>query len=145
MATLTKDKYRVLENTGVHPSYNEHPAVADDIIYGGAAVTLNASGEARPLTVADTANGFAGFCDEHCDNAGGAAGAKRVKVKEMGRVKLAVVGASSAANVNDPVYATDDDTFTLTASGALQIGKVGRWVSGTTCMVDFEATHRRSI
>lgn len=145
MATLTVDKFRVFENTGAHPSYNEFPAVADDIIYGGAAVTLDNSGNANPLVVAHSTNGFAGFADERCDNAGGAAGAKRVKVKDRGRAKLAVVGASSAANVNDPVYATDDDTFTLTSSGALQIGKVSRWISGTTCMVDFEATNQRSI
>ena len=49
------------------------------------------------------------------------------------------------ANVTDAVYATDDDTFTLTATGGLQIGKVSRWISGTTCMVYFEAANLRSI
>lgn len=145
MATLAADKPRVFENQGGTPVYNELSAVATDIIYAGAAVSLDNSGNANPLVVSHTTNGFAGFCVEQCDNSAGAAGAKKVKVLAQGFAKLTVVGASAQANENDAVYATDDDVFTLTASGALQIGKVYRWISGTTCIVFFQAASLRSI
>jgi hypothetical protein len=145
MATLAVDKPRVFENTGVHPEYNEFPVVAADIVYAGAAVTLDDTGNANPLVVTHTTNGFAGFAGARADNSAGAAGAKRVNVFARGLVKLAVVGVTGIGNVNDPVYALDDDSFTLTSTSALQIGKVSRWISGTTCMVYFEATNLRSI
>ena len=145
MATLAADKPRVFENTGPHPEYNEHPVIAADIIYAGAAVSLDDSGNAQPLLPANTENGFAGFAGARADNSAGAAGAKRVNCFARGYVKLSVVGVTSNDNVGDAVYATDDDTFTLTASGGLQIGKVSRWISGTTCMVYFEALNLRSI
>lgn len=145
MATLAADKPRVFEWTGPHPEYNEHPVIAADIIYAGAAVSLDNSGNAQPLVVANTENGFAGFAGARLDNSGGAAGDRRVNVFARGYAKLAVVGVTSNDMVGDAVYATDDDTFTLTASGGLQIGKVSRWISGTTCMVYFEALSLRSI
>lgn len=145
MATLAKDKPRVFENTGVHPEYAEHPVIAADIIYAGAAASLDNSGNAQPLVVANTENGFAGFAGARVDNSAGAAGARRVKLFARGLVKLSVTGVASNDDVNDTVYATDDDTFTLTASGGLAIGKVARWISGTTCMVYFEAANLRSL
>jgi hypothetical protein len=145
MATLATNKPRVYEWTGPHPEYNEHPVIAADIIYAGAAVSLDNSGNAQPLVVANTENGFAGFAGAQVDNSTGAAGARRVNLFARGYVKLAVTGVSSNDFVNDAVYATDDDTFTLTGTGGLQIGKVSRWISGTTCMVYFEAANLRSI
>jgi hypothetical protein len=146
MATLAVDKPRVFETQGDHPIYNELSAVASDIIYAGAAVSLDNTGNANPLVVTHTTNGFAGFCVEQCDNSTGAAGAKKVKVLAQGFAKLTVVGASAQANENDAVYALDDDVFTLSASNsALQIGKVYRWISGTTCIVFFQAASLRSI
>lgn len=142
MATLATDKYRVMELTGMHPEYNEIPVIAADIIYGGAAVGDNASGLARPLVALDP---FLGFCDERADNSAGAASAILVKVKEQGFAKLAVVGATGTADVGEPVYAIDDDSFTLTALNNTPIGKVKRWISGTTCLVHFQAVNARSI
>lgn len=143
MATLSVDKFRVFENTGGHPDYNEIPMIATDIIYGGAAVGESSSaGTARPLVGGDN---FLGFCDERADNSTGAASAINVKVKHRGVVKLSVTGVSSTAQVGDTVYASDDDTFTLTASGGSSIGKVKRWITGAICLVAFEATPVRSL
>lgn len=141
MATLAVDKFRVYENQGNTPVYNDLPAVATDIIYNGSAVGIS-SGNARPCTTSDE---FAGFCVEQCDNSAGSAGAKRVKVLAKGYIKLSVTGVSAVTHINDAVYLTDDDTFTLTSSGGLQIGKVYRWISGTTCIVYFEALGSRSV
>jgi hypothetical protein len=140
MATLSADKPRVFENQGNVPVYNDLPA-AVDIVYAGSAVGIS-SGYAQPCTTSDE---FAGFCVEKCDNSGGSAGTKRAKVLSQGYAVLTVVGSSAVTHVNDTVYLTDDDTFTLTASGALAIGKVFRWVVSTTCVVYFEALGNRSI
>ncbi len=137
MATLAADKPRVFE-TGHDEMLNGIPMVDNDIIYDGAAVG-DSSGLARPLVGGD---GFMGFCIEQADNTGPghAAGAINVKVKSRGVVTLNVAGVSSADDYGAIVYATDDDTFTLTASGGSAIGRVFRWKAGTTCQVYFQAT-----
>lgn len=143
MATLTKDKPRTFEATGGHPNQNEVPIIASDTVYAGAAVgESTTTGTGRPLVGGDT---FMGFATEKCDNEGGSASAKNIKVLTTGVAKLAVTGVTAASNYDAPVYASDDDTFTLTASGATQIGKVKRWIVSTTCLVHFEATANRSI
>jgi hypothetical protein len=137
MATLAADTPRIFE-TGHDEYLNEAPMIDNDIIYDGAAVGDNGSGLARPLAGGDV---FIGFATEQADNTGSghAASAINVKMKTKGVAKLTVVGVSSAADVNELVYASDDATFTLTASGASAIGRVSRWISGTTCLVAFQA------
>lgn len=141
MTTLAVDKPRVYP-VRPYEITNELPVIASDIIYEGAAVGDNASGLARPLVAADP---FLGFAQRQCDNSAGAASAKAVIVRSRGCVVLAVTGASSAADVSETVYAADDDTFTLTAGSNTAIGKVSRWISGTSCEVEFEALPFRSL
>lgn len=118
------------------------PVIADDIVYEGSAVGESSStGYGRPLVAGDT---FLGFSNSKCDNAGGSAGAKNIRVRKKGTVKLAVTGAS-VASLGDTVYASDDDTFTLTSTDNTAIGKVVRHVTSTICMVRFEAAQVRSI
>lgn len=138
MTTLAADKARNFELGDIQ----ELPMIANDIIYEGAAVGDNGSGLARPLVAADP---FLGFAERTADNSAGAASAKNVRVRTRGQVQLAVVGASSAADVSETVYASDDDTFTLTSTSNTAIGKVSRWVTGTTCIVAFEALPFRSL
>lgn len=138
MATLAADKARNFELGDLQ----DLPMIASDIIYEGAAVGDNGSGLARPLVAADP---FLGFAERTADNSTGAASAVRVRVRTRGQVQLAVTGAASAADVSETVYASDDDTFTLTAGSNTAIGKVSRWVSGTTCIVAFEALPFRSL
>jgi len=133
MATLAKDSPRSYQ-VGEKEVY---PVIASDIVFEGAAVGENASGYARPLVAADP---FLGFAERKADNSAGAAGDKNVTVKTRGRVQLEVVGASAVtANDRPAVYASDDDTFTLTSTANSKIGYVQRWVSGTTCIVEFDA------
>lgn len=133
MTTLAADKLRDYELGDI----NEHPVVAADIIYEGAVVGLDSSGDARPLASGDE---FAGLCTRNVDNSSGAAGDKRVKVKAHGLIVLDVTGAD-ATKIGEPVYATDDDTFTLTkATDAVRIGRVYRHVTGTTVVVEFRAS-----
>lgn len=137
MTTLAKDKLRAYELGDIA----EHPAVASDVIYEGAAVGIDTSGNARPLASGDE---FAGFCIAKIDNSTGAAGDKRVRVKAYGLIELDVTGAD-ATKVGEPVYATDDDTFTLTkVTGAVRIGYVHRHVSGTKVIVSFKASRLKA-
>jgi len=109
--------------------------VATDIIYEGAAVGIEAaSGNARPLTAGDA---FAGFCIQNADNATGSAGGVRVQVKTHGEVQLPVANVA-ATDIGKPVYASDDDTFVLTATGNSYIGKVKRFVSTGVGVVAFD-------
>jgi hypothetical protein len=115
----------------------DYPVIATDIIYEGAAVGENASGYARPLAAGDA---FLGFAIRQADNSTGAAGAINVECKTRGRAQLAVAGATAVtANDRPLVYASDDDTFTLTASTNSIIGRVSRWVSSGVCVVEFDA------
>lgn len=133
MATQTADIPRSYQLGDLE----EYPVIASDIIYEGAAVGENAAGYSRPLVALDP---FQGFCIENCDNSTGAAGDKLVKVKTRGKIVLTVTGAS-AITVNDrpAVYASDDNTFTLTLTGNTKIGYVQRWVAGSQCVVEFDA------
>lgn len=114
----------------------EYPVVATDIIYQGAAVGENASGYARPLVAGDA---FLGFADRTVDNSAGAAGDKRVRVKTRGRVTLPITSIAITANDRPPVYASDDDTFTLTATSNSLIGFVSRWIATGSVVVEFDA------
>ncbi|WP_420578789.1 hypothetical protein [Oceaniradius stylonematis] len=115
---------------------NEFPAIGSDIIYQGAAVGLAlATGLARPLVAGDR---FAGFAEAKADNAAGAASAVNVNTVKRGRIQLPIAGLV-ITDVGLPVYATDDNAFTLSPVGASFIGFVDRFVSAGVGIVAFDA------
>lgn len=133
MTTLSADAlrdYQLGDN-------EEYPVIASDIIYQGAAVGENGSGYARPLQAGDA---FLGFALSQADNSDGSAGDINVSVRLRGKVRLTVAGAT-AITVNDRpiVYASDDDTFTLTAGSNTPIGRVLHWYASTDALVEFDA------
>lgn len=130
MTTLAADKVRTYELG----DYNDLPMVAADIIYEGAAVGIVAgSGHARPLVAGDAFAGFAGF---KADNSAGAAAALNVRIRRKGTIVLPIASLV-ATSVGASVYASDDDTFTLTSSGNTKIGTVVRFVSSGVGVVAF--------
>lgn len=136
MTTLAADSPRTQE-TG---NRNAFPVIAADIIYRGAAVGLvDGTGLARPLVAGDR---FAGFAEAKADNVAGAASAINVRVIESGKVKLAVSGAV-ITDAGQPVYATDDDTFTFNPVGASFVGFVHRYESAGVVIVAFDALNYR--
>jgi len=124
MATLAKNEVRTYE-LGIE-DFNDLPVIESDIIYEGAAVGDNGSGYFR-------------------HNSNGANGDINVRVKECGKIVLDVTGVTGVADKDSVVYASDDNTFTLISSGNSAIGKIARWISGTKCVVAFEAVSIRSI
>lgn len=138
MTTLAKNTLRDYELG----DENDLPVIAADIIYAGAAVGENGSGYFRPLVAGDP---FAGFAERKADNSAGAAGDINVRVRQRGKTVLDVVGVTAVTDEGSTVYASDDDTFTLTSTSNSPIGKIVRWISGTKCVVAFEAASLRSI
>ncbi len=133
MATLAANKPRAYEQGQM----NDLLMPASTKIYEGAAVgVVAATGYARPLQAADR---FVGFAEATADNSAGAAGALRVRAYDRGEIQLAVTGAL-ITDVGNPVYATDDDTFTMSPVGGVFVGFVKRFVSSGVAVVQFDAT-----
>lgn len=114
----------------------EYPVIASDVIYQGAAVGENGSGYARPLVAADP---FLGFAEVGADNSSGSAGDKHVRVRTKGTIKLAISGLAITSNDRVAVYASDDNTFTLTSTSNSLIGYVSKFVSTGVGYVEFDA------
>ena len=136
MTTLAANKPRAYEGG----DRNAVLMIASDIIYEGAAVgVVDATGHARPLNAADR---FGGFAEEKADNSDGAAGALRVRVIETGKIELAVTGAV-VTDLGQPVYASDDDTFSFNPVGGAFVGFIHRFVSSGVAVVAFDALNYR--
>ena len=132
MTTLAANKPRAYEQG----QRNHLPVIASDIIYEGAAVgAVAGTGHTRPLVAGDA---FMGFAVAKADNASGAAAAINVEVVESGQIELAVSGAV-ITDLRQPVYATDDDTFSFSPVGGSFVGFVKRFVSSGVVVVDFDA------
>jgi len=137
MTTLAADARRNYELGDIE----EYGVIASDIIYQGAAVGDNGSGYARPLVAGDP---FLGFAEAQVDNASGAAAARNVRVRRNGRVQLSI-GSLAITDVGKPVYASDDDTFTLTQSTNTCIGTVVRFISTGVGIVEFGGVRNRIV
>lgn len=136
MTTLAADALRAFEIGDVE----EYPVIAADIIYGHAAVGLvDGTGHARPLVAGDA---FAGFAEKRADNSAGAAAARNVRVAKRGKIVLPVTGAV-ITDFRQPVYASDDDTFTFSPVGGSFVGFVERFISAGVVLVAFDALVHR--
>jgi len=121
---------RLTDTLGLLPSRGTYPIAGNVVIYKGAMVGLNASGQALPATT--IANGcvkVVGKSSATYDNTGGAAGALNVEVEYgvFGYANSAGADAISAAHVggNTLAYAVDDQTLALTsASGTRPLAGV---------------------
>lgn len=137
MTTLAKSKVR---SYALDPGHNQMPVIAAEIIYEGAAVsdklaTNVPTGYAQPLVAGEP---FVGFAIEDVDNSLGGAGAKNVKLLDEGYIELPVADAA-ITDEGRAVYASDDDTFTFTATNNTYIGFVRRYVSAGKVLVQFKA------
>lgn len=122
---------------------NEFPVKASTKIYEGAAVGIDiATGYARPLVAGDP---FVGFAEAKADNSAVATnGAINVRVIDRGKVYLPV-GSLAITDLGKPVYASDDNAFTLTAGSNTYIGKVARFEATGHGIVEFDAAGRGGI
>jgi hypothetical protein len=87
---------------------------------------------------------FMGFASQTVDNSSGAASALSISLLVSGYIRLPITGVTGIGNFGASVYASDNGTFTLTASGNCLIGKIVQWVSGTLAWVKFNAEQERA-
>ena len=134
--TLATDAVRTWEVGDVE----EYGVIASDIIYGGAAVGDNGNGYARPLVAGDP---FLGFAESRADNSATATdGYINVRVKTKGKIYLPI-NSLAITDRGKSVYASDDNTFTLTKGANTYIGYVERYVASGYGIVVFDATPER--
>lgn len=132
MTALAKDTNRVYELGNI----NEIPVKSASIIYQGAAVGAHNSGYARSLQAADL---FLGFAEDHIDNSAGSDGAKNIQVQKRGAVLLEISGIT-LADINKSVYASDDNSFTLSDTDSVYIGQISRIDSSGVALVEFDTS-----
>ncbi len=111
MAALTTDR-NTPEIAG--RSFGD-PVAAGAVIFAGAMVVLDASGNAAPASTATGLTGR-GRAREYVDNSDGAAGDAVVPV-DRGVFCFANNGEVTRAHINDPAYAVDDQTVAPTDGG----------------------------
>ena len=142
--TLSADTARNLLGDEQARNIVQLPVKASTTLYQGA-FCESASGLIRGCT-ASSGNAFAGIALRKADNGSGADSAINVTLVRRGLLRnIAVTGASAITDVGSTVYASADDTLTLTSTNNISMGKVVRWISSTLCDVEFEASSARSI
>jgi hypothetical protein len=133
---LSANQPRTYRAVGYEGAYGVQ---ASSTIYVGSAVSIDSGGEAGPLATGDS--GFLGFARKKADNSSGSADDIDAAIITEGLIELTVTGLNDNDDAGDIVYATDDGTFTLTASGAMKIGRVFQILNTTTnrALVRFQA------
>jgi hypothetical protein len=111
---------RAKKKPGLGRAYG-YPALAGVVLYGGAAAGITANKEAVPAGHVSAVK-LLGFIQERVDNAFGQTGDQIATIEKDVRV-IPLAGATPA-NIGATVYASADDTFTLTAGALLAIGTI---------------------
>lgn len=146
--SLTSDYPRAYAS-GVPTDVNDLVVKASTTVYQGQVLASSATenaGLVLPFDVAGTWTTpfFVGFAETSVTQT--ASSTYRVKVRSKGRVILsAITGADSADDISKTVYASNDNTFTLTAGSNIAIGKIAGYVSGEGFHVQFEAAASASV
>jgi predicted RecA/RadA family phage recombinase len=117
--TATND-IRSIIKPGLGRAYS-YPVLAGVVIFGGTAVGITANQEAVPAGHASVAK-LLGFADQRVDNRDGETGDVYAKIEKD--VRLIPIAGATVANIGATVYASADDTFTLTAGSLLAIGTI---------------------
>jgi hypothetical protein len=118
---------------GSRPSAGEFggPVAAGEIIWSGGLLAYNASGGLQRIQTAGSVS-FAGLASKNYNNSASASAAS-VGMEAMKGTFALTVPAATCANVNAAVYATDDNTLTLTNTGSLlQVGTLAGIENGQT-------------
>jgi len=131
MAALTESK-EVAEKDGVIVAA---PVLTATTIFRGALTCYDTNGFLIPAATG-VGNVFAGVSEEEVTN-DGASGDKYCRVKKTGNYLLEGAGFSQAS-VGASVYATDDQTISLTSTSNPIIGQIVEFVSATQVWVMLE-------
>lgn len=121
------DDNRFTDFKGIIPARGTYPIAADVVIYKGAKVGLNSSGQAMPAdTIANGCVQIVGKSSAEYDNTGGAAGAMNVEVQ------FGVFGWANSSAADEVlsttvpgtvVFAADDQTTALTSNSSARVAE----------------------
>lgn len=114
-----------------------YPVKASTTIYQHTFVGDDGSGYARGLVAGDP---FRGLAKVQADNSAGAAAAINVEVYDRIKVQLAISGLA-ITDVGKDVYASDDQTATLTSTSNSYIGKVIKYLSSGVGIVELQTVN----
>lgn len=124
VATRNMDDRRVASTQGLVPP-RSCPVIADTHIYHRTYIGRQASGYVRPLVAGDD---YWGISQGECNNSGGALAAKSAMVEREGLVFDDVAGVTDITSEGATVYASDDNTLTLTQGSNSEVGKVEQYL-----------------
>lgn len=109
-----------------------------DILYKGTMVKIAADGYLMDAA-SEAGSFFAGIAAETKDNSGGSAGDLKMQVYRKGRFLLTFSDTLTIADVGSTVYATDNQTATVTSGASKQIvGQLVEFVTASTGWVDID-------
>lgn len=112
---------------------------AATVIYRGGLVGVDrATGYARPILAGDQ---FQGLAYEHCDNSGGANGDREVTLFTQGDFEMGLAGVTKVS-IGRPVFATSDNTLTLSGGAASYVGVIVDVPATGTVIVRIDAQRR---
>lgn len=114
----------------VDQELRSYAVAASTQVFKGAFVGLT-SGYARGLVAGDA---FVGLAYEEGDNSSGSAGDVSVRVYTQGDFQLALSGAA-ITDLGASVYASDDETLTLTSTNNSLVGKMVGFISSGVIIV----------
>ncbi len=110
----------------------DYTVAASTTIYQGAFVTIDAGGDIIPCATG-TATDCLGIAQETVDNSSGADGDLTCPVLVGAVIEHALT--ATVANIDDPVYASDDETLTLTAGTDSFVGQIIQLSAANTVLV----------
>ena len=119
-------------NRFVDPELRSWPVYQYVHIYKGAMLGL-ASGYARPLVAGDQ---FCGIAYEEIDNTAGASGARNVR-SFMDCEFEHTLTSVAITDAGKTVFASADDTITLTAGANSPVGTIRQYMSANTALIRF--------
>lgn len=117
MTALSADR-KTLCMLSAYDMFHEYPVAASTTIYAGSLVCQNAAGFVVPAAAIGNYR-VIGMAYEHVDNSAGAAGAKRVRVRQ-GIARWANGDSITDASIGLPCHAVDDQTVDLDSAGGDQ-------------------------
>jgi hypothetical protein len=107
-----------------------YPVAPGEQIWRGGVVGVNASGQLQRIQTSGTVAGF-GVASKDYSNVGNAS-ASTVSVVAMKGCWALTVPSATTANIGAAVYASDDNTLTLTAGSLHQVGILAGIEGGQT-------------
>lgn len=107
---------------GMAATRNEfgYPVAPGEKVFRGSLVGLNSSGQMVRMQTG-TPVAFVGVADRNLDNSAGGVASATLVVAMKGTWAIPLSGAT-VSNTNAAVYASDDNTLTLTAGSLKQVG-----------------------